>query len=90
MPLEAMPCALQVFSSVVHDNKVYVTGIGIAKDKGARDDVPKDDVSRQIQVYPLDGEGSWSTLPEDPRQKLAPCLRNDWQVVSATETTCFW
>ena len=38
------------------------------KDKGAKDNVPKDD------VYPLDGEGSWSTLPlpEDPRQKPAP------------------
>ena len=74
MPLEATPCALQVFPSVVHGNKVYVTGIGITKGKGAKDDVPKGDVSRQIQVYPLDGEGSWSTLPlpEYPKQKPAP------------------
>ena len=47
-------------------------GIGKAKDKGATDNIPKDDVSCQIQVYPLDGVESWSTLPEDPRQKPVP------------------
>ena len=57
---------------------MFIKSMGLAarktKDKGAKDNVPKDDVSRQIQVYPLDGEGSWSTLqlPEDPRQKPAP------------------
>ena len=73
IPLKAMPCELQVVSSAMHGRKVYVTGIGIAKDKsGEHDNVPKDHASRQIQVYSLDGVGKWSTLPEDHRQKPVP------------------
>ena len=72
MPLKSMPCELQVISSVKKDNKLYITAIGKAPGQDSKDDVPKDHVSRQIQVYSLDGKGNWSTLPEDPRQKPAP------------------
>ena len=69
--LKAMPCELQVISSIIHDKNVYITGMGIAKDEGSQD-IPKNDVSRQIQVYPFDGVGNWSTLPKDSKQKPAP------------------
>ena len=72
MPLQDMPYGLQVISSVKKDNKLYITAIGKVKRKGAKKDVPKDHVSRQIQVYSLDGKGNWSTLPEYPKQKPAP------------------
>ena len=53
-----MPIDLQVISSVLHENKVYITGI--AKEKAA-----KNDMSFQVLVYSLD-EVKWSTLPRAP------------------------
>ena len=49
--LPPMPVKLQVISSVLLENKVYVSGIAT------------DNSSRLVQVYSLD-EGKWSTLPE--------------------------
>ena len=44
-----------------------------SKDKGAKQKVSKDDVSRQVLLYSQhEREGIWSTLPEDPKQKPAP------------------
>ena len=51
--LPPMPVELQVISSVLLENKVYVSGIAT------------DNSSRQVQVYSLN-EGKWSTLPKAP------------------------
>lgn len=50
-----MPVELQVISSVLLENKVYVTGF--AKEKAS-----EDDTTLQVQVYSLE-EAKWSTLP---------------------------
>ena len=50
-----MPCKLQVISSILFKDKVYVTGIAKDEDIG----------SRQVQVYSLN-EREWSALPEAP------------------------
>ena len=50
-----MPIDLQVISSVLLENKVYVTG-------PANDKATKDHMSFQVLVYSLD-EAEWSTLP---------------------------
>ena len=53
--LPPMPIALQVISSVLLKDKVYVTGIANVKHS-------EDDTTLQVQVYSLD-EAKWSTLP---------------------------
>ena len=53
MKLPPMPVEMQVITSLLHRNKVYVTGI-------STDHVPN---SRRVQVYSLE-ENTWSTLPE--------------------------
>ena len=63
--LEPM-CELQVVSAVLHDNKVYITGLASAS-KDDKDEVPKDDTKRQVQVYlQCEKKRNWSTLPEAP------------------------
>ena len=58
--LEAMPCAAQVVSSVMHNNKVYITPLAEA-------DYDAHDVTRQVLVYSLtETEGRWSMLPRVP------------------------
>ena len=53
-------------SSIIHDSKVYITGLAEGK-------LPKDDVSRQVLVYSQHkGQETWSTLPKDPKQEPAP------------------
>ena len=53
--LPPMPVELQVISSVLHEGKVYVTGL-------ANEKPSKDNKTLQVQVYSLD-EAEWSTLP---------------------------
>ena len=53
-----MPIRLQVISSALLRNKVYVTGI-------PEHEASKEDKSFQVQVYSLD-EAKWSTLPRAP------------------------
>ena len=60
-----MPCALQVISSTLVENKVYITGFA----------TDKDSVSRQVQVYSLD-EAKWSTLPEAPNYNAPAAVIN--------------
>ena len=62
--LPPMPMQLQVISSVLLENKVYVSGIAT------------DNSSRQVQVYSLD-EGKWSTLPEAPNYNAPAIVIND-------------
>lgn len=58
-PLNDMPCGLLVVSSVMHDSKVYVTGL--AKDEKK---VWRADMRRRVQVYSHhEGKGNWSKLP---------------------------
>ena len=64
MNLPPIPIALQVISSVLLKDKVYITGI-------APEDANELSQSRQVQVYSLAGR-KWSTLPEAPVVKPAP------------------
>ena len=67
MQLQDMPYELQVVSSIIHDNKVYVTGI--AADKG--------DVSRQVLVYSCyEREEIWSTLTEASSKLQCPAYNH--------------
>ena len=59
-----MPMKLEVISSALLENKVYVTGIAEKED----DRLSK---RRQVQVYSLDDE-YWATVPGDPTLKPAP------------------
>ena len=61
--LPPMPMQLQVISSVLLENKVYVSGIAT------------DNSSRQVQVYSLN-EGKWSTLPKAPNYNAPATVIN--------------
>ena len=71
--LEPMPCKLQVVSAILHDNKVYITGLA-SVNEGENNEDPGDDTKRQVQVYLQREEKRvvarkkriWSTLPEAP------------------------
>lgn len=55
MKLPPMPIGLQIISSVMFEDKVYISGIATHYEP----------ISHQVQIYSL-VEGSWSTLPLAP------------------------
>ena len=63
-----MPIDLQVISSVLHENKVYVTG-------SAHDKATKDHMSFQVLVYSIN-ETEWSTLPRAPNYNARATVIN--------------
>ena len=65
MPLPPMPIELQVISSALHENKVYVTGSA---------DV-KYNMSFQVLVYSID-KAEWSTLPRAPNYNSRATVMN--------------
>ena len=77
MQLQDIPYELQVVPSIMHDNKVYVTGIA----------AENCDVSRQVLVYSChEGEEIWSTLPKDPKQKPSPSYNTPLTVINGRIT----
>ena len=69
-------CELQVVSAVLHDNKVYIPGLASAS-KDEKDEVPKDDTKRQVQVYlQCEKKRNWSTLPEAPNYNAPVTVLN--------------
>ena len=79
-PLETMPCAVQVVSSIMHNNKVYITPL-------AEDDCDAHDVSRQVLVYSLtEIERRWSMLPRVPEEKPAPSYNAEATIINGRIT----
>ena len=63
-----MPIELQVISSVLLEEKVYVTGFAKVK-------ATQDDVSRRVQVYSL-RKAEWSTLRKSPNHNAPVAVIN--------------
>ena len=81
-PLETMPCAVQVVSSIMHSNKVYITPL-------AEDDCDEYDVSRQVLVYSLtetEERRRWSILPRVPEEKPAPSYNAEATIINGRIT----